>query len=220
MEWQRQFRPRRRKHLFPERGAGNFPCYYPYKADATYTDVSTSAENQSTANQPKIDFLYAEGATASKNNSTVNFTGDNAFTHRMSQITIKFTEGSDMDFDGLLTGYTLSGLVLKGSFDTATGEAAVTGTTPEPLEITLSDVTATNKVYTAAPVIVFPQSASGHRPRRHGGRAELQGQAHRTRLQLCLRFAAGRELPLPRHRQQDGIDGRNGGNQRLGDRDR
>lgn len=138
-----------------------FRAYYPYKADATYTDVSTSAENQSTANQPKIDFLYAEGATASKNNSTVNFTGDNAFTHRMSQITIKFTEGSDMDFDGLLTGYTLSGLVLKGSFDTATGEAAVTGTTPEPLEITLSDVTATNKVYTAAPVIVFPQSASG-----------------------------------------------------------
>lgn len=134
-----------------------FRAYYPYKADATYTDVNTSAENQSAANQPKIDFLYAEGATASKNNPTVDFTDDNAFTHRMSQITIRFTEGRDMDFDGLLTGYTLSGLTLTGSFDTATGVAAATGTKPEPLAITLSDVTATNKVYTAAPVIVFPQ---------------------------------------------------------------
>ncbi|MDY3788353.1 fimbrillin family protein [Bacteroides fluxus] len=134
-----------------------FRAHYPYRADATYTDVNTSAANQSAANQPKIDFLYAEGATASKANPTADFTGGNAFTHCMSQITIRFTEGRDMDFDGQLTGYTLSGLVLTGSFNTATGEAAATGTTPEPLAITLSGVTATNKVYTAAPVIVFPQ---------------------------------------------------------------
>lgn len=137
-----------------------FRAYYPYKGDATYTDVNTSAENQSAANQPKIDFLYAEGAMASKKNPTVDFTGDNAFTHRMSQITIKFTEGSDMDFDGVLTGYTLSGLVLTGSFDTTTGEAAATGTTPEPLGIALDNVTATNGIYTAAPVIVFPQEVA------------------------------------------------------------
>lgn len=138
-----------------------FRAYYPYAEAGGTVEASTKADDQSTSNQPSIDFLYAEGATASKKNPTVDFTGDNAFTHRMSQITIKFTEGSDMDFDGVLTGYTLSGLVLKGSFNTVTGEAAATGTTPEALGIALDNVTATNGIYTAAPVIVFPQSASG-----------------------------------------------------------
>lgn len=134
-----------------------FRAYYPYAEAGGTVEASTKADNQSAANQPKMDFLYAEGATASKENPTVDFTGDNAFTHRMSQITIKFTEGNGMDFDGLLTGYTLSGLVLEGSFNTATGEAAATGTTAYPLEIVLANVTATGGAYTTAPVIVFPQ---------------------------------------------------------------
>lgn len=137
-----------------------FRAYYPYAEAGGTVEASTKADDQSAANRPAIDFLYTEGATASKKNPTVDFTGDNAFTHRMSQITIEFTEGSDMDFDGLLTGYTLSGLTLKGSFNTATGEAAATGTTPEPLKIALDNVTATNGVYTAAPVILFPQEVA------------------------------------------------------------
>ena len=63
-----------------------FHAYYPYKGSADYTGVSTAADNQTTANQPKIDFLYASGATASKDKPTVNFTGDHAFTHRMSLV--------------------------------------------------------------------------------------------------------------------------------------
>lgn len=137
-----------------------FRAYYPYAEVGGTVEASTKADDQSAANRPAIDFLYAEGATASKNDPTVDFTGGNAFTHRMSQTTIEFTEGNDMDFDGVLTGYTLSGLVLTGSFDTATGEAAATGTTPEPLGIALDNVTATNGVYTAAPVILFPQEVA------------------------------------------------------------
>ena len=34
-----------------------FHAYYPYKGSADYPGVSTAADNQTTANQPKIDFL-------------------------------------------------------------------------------------------------------------------------------------------------------------------
>ena len=99
-----------------------FHAYYPYKGSADYTGVSTAADNQTTANQPKIDFLYASGATASKDKPTVNFTGDHAFTHRMSQITLTFIEGGGMDLDGSWS-YTLGGLKLQGTFSPQTGIA-------------------------------------------------------------------------------------------------
>ena len=134
-----------------------FRAYYPYVVSNTYTDVSTSAENQTTANQPKIDFLFATGATASKGTPTVNFTGDHAFNHCMTQITIEFKEGNDVDFDnGLLTAYTLSGMVMSGSFDTETGVATAADEDAKDLTISLNNVTTTSGAYTTS-VIVFPQ---------------------------------------------------------------
>ena len=122
-----------------------FHAYYPYKGSADYTGVSTAADNQTTANQPKIDFLYASGATASKDKPTVNFTGDHAFTHRMSQITLTFIEGDGMDLDGSWS-YTLGGLKLQGTFFPQTGNA------------TADDVTAAR--YIAPSLILFPQEVT------------------------------------------------------------
>lgn len=128
-----------------------FNAYYPYTADATYTDVSTSAENQTADTQPKIDFLYATGATASKADPTVSFTGENAFQHCMSQITLNFFEGNNVDLSSSFS-YTLSGLKLQGSFDTATGTATADEVTPAELTLSLSE----NNSH----VILFPQAAS------------------------------------------------------------
>ena len=108
-----------------------FHAYYPYKGSADYTGVSTAADNQTAANQPKIDFLYASGATASKDKPTVNFTGDHAFTHRMSQITLTFIEGDGMDLDGSWS-YTLGGLKLQGTFSPQTGIATADDVTAAP----------------------------------------------------------------------------------------
>lgn len=140
-----------------------FNAYYPYRENATYADVSTGAAMQTAAEQPKIDFLYAGGATASKDSPVVAFTGEHGFTHRMAQISIEFKEGADVDLDGLLTGYTLSGLTLSGTFNTETGEAAAATSTPIDvplLAIVLSGVTTSAGKYTTSPVIIFPQNAT------------------------------------------------------------
>ena len=135
-----------------------FRAYYPYKEGADYTGVSTAADNQTTANQPKIDFLYASGATASKDKPTVNFTGDHAFTHRMSQITLTFIEGDGMDLDGSWS-YTLGGLKLQGTFSPQTGIATADDVTAASLAINLTGVQTTSS-YTAPSLILFPQEVA------------------------------------------------------------
>lgn len=148
---------------FEDSNPVTFRAYYPYAEGGGTVTATTGADMQTADQQPKIDFLHAGGATASKGNPVVNFTGEHAFCHRMSQITLEFTEGADMDFDnGMLTGYTLGGLKLQGSFNTQDGTAtADDNASAAELTIALSGVTTTNDRYTASPVIVFPQSAIG-----------------------------------------------------------
>lgn len=138
-----------------------FSAYYPYSAEAGVVSKTITADDQAAGSQPQIDYLFASGATASKASPTVNFTGEQAFNHCMSQVTLTFINGDDVELDGVLTSYTLGGLVMDGSFDTATGKAQATGTQPADLTITLTDVTTTAEgEYTAAPLILFPQLAA------------------------------------------------------------
>lgn len=144
-----------------------FNAYYPfdgtpYSMPATI-EAATTADFQTAEKQPRIDFLFAKGATASKAEPAVNFTGENAFHHCMSQITLTFIEGANMSFTaGSLTGYTLKGLKLSGTFNLEDGTAQPTATAAaEKLSIATSDVVATEMRYTAPPVILFPQDMNG-----------------------------------------------------------
>ena len=142
-----------------------FHAYYPFTgkpgtAVQPLTGVSTDATNQTAENQPLIDFLYASGATASKDKPTVSFTGGHAFTHRMSQITLTFIEGDDMDLDGSFS-YTLGGLKLQGTFDPQTGNATADDVTAAPLAINLTEVLPAGGRYTAPSLILFPQEVTG-----------------------------------------------------------
>ncbi len=147
--------------FFQDDDPTTFSAYYPYDADGGTLTATTDATAQQ--NQPAIDFLYATGATASTHNPEVNFTDDTAaggkdcsFHHCMSQITLTFEAGSGVDFNTIKpTGYTLSGLVLEGSFDTADGTAeANDATAAQDLNMTL-----TNGALTSS-VILFPQSTT------------------------------------------------------------
>ena len=99
------------------------------------------------------------GATASTHNPEVNFTDDTdaggkdcSFHHRMSQITLTFQEGSGVDFKTAKpTSYTLSGLVLAGSFETTTGTAK----TDEGAQT--ADLTMELDGALTSSVILFPQ---------------------------------------------------------------
>ena len=144
--------------FFEDNASTTFSAYYPYDSNGGTLTATTDGEAQK--NQPKIDFLYATGATASTHNPEVNFTDgtkaggkDCSFHHCMSQITLTFEAGDGVSFSAIQPeSYTLSGLALTGSFDTTTGiaktdEKAQAADLEMPISSTLT-----------SSVILFPQA--------------------------------------------------------------
>ena len=144
--------------FFQDAASTTFSAYYPYDSNGGTLTATTDATAQK--NQPKIDFLYATGATANTHNPTVNFTDgtkaggkDCSFHHCMSQITLTFEAGDGVSFSAIQPeSYTLSELVLTGSFDTTTGiaktdEKAQAADLEMPISSTL-----------ISSVILFPQA--------------------------------------------------------------
>lgn len=138
-----------------------FRAYYPYNAAGGTLAATTDATAQQ--NQPAIDFLFASGATGDKNSPVVSFTDktdkggeDNSFHHRMSQITLTFEAGDGVDFSVIKPErYTLDGLILTGTFNTADGIAtADDGAQTGELTMELADGNLTSSV------ILFPQTAA------------------------------------------------------------
>ena len=138
-----------------------FRAYYPYNAAGGILTATTDATAQQ--NQPAIDFLFASGATGDKNSPVVSFTdktdkggADNSFHHRMSRITLTFEAGDGVDFSMIKPErYTLDGLILTGTFNTADGIAtADDGAQTGELTMELADGNLTSSV------ILFPQTAA------------------------------------------------------------
>ena len=134
-----------------------FNAYYPYQSDGGTVTVNTAADKQG----PGIDFLFASGATGDTYNPTVSFTdktaeggADNSFHHRMSLIKFTFKAGDGISFSGTEPeGYTLDGLKLEGTFDTATGTTAVTAAAESPITMQLGGATTSQ-------VIILPQEVN------------------------------------------------------------
>ena len=138
-----------------------FRAYYPYNAAGGILTATTDATAQQ--NQPAIDFLFASGATGDKNNPVVSFTDktakggeDNSFHHRMSQITLTFEAGDGVNFSVVKPErYTLDGLLLTGTFNTADGIAtADNGAQTGELAMNLADGVLTSSI------ILFPQTVA------------------------------------------------------------
>ena len=135
-----------------------FRAYYPYDENGGTLTATTDATAQK--NQPKIDFLYATGATADTYNPTINFTDDTdtggedcSFHHCMSQISLTFEAGSGVSFSAIKPEtYKLSRLVLEGGFDTATGIAKADENTQT------ADLTMELGGALTSSVILFPQT--------------------------------------------------------------
>ena len=138
-----------------------FRAYYPYNAAGGILAATTDATAQQ--NQPAIDFLFASGATGDKNNPVVSFTDktakggeDNSFHHRMSRITLTFEAGDGVNFSVVKPErYTLDGLLLTGTFNTADGSAtADNGAQTGELTMDLADGNLTSSI------ILFPQTVA------------------------------------------------------------
>lgn len=164
-----------------------FAAYYPYQqsnADAlpgTNGAISVNTQNNNTKSdsdnkQAKIDFLFALGATASKNTPTVIFKDNCQFQHKMAQLKLVVKASTDNGFtaeeakvvcNGTST-YKLGGLIHEGTFTlnvaggTATGVAITTGGSVSDWNITdcvhTDDGSKTTRTYT---LILLPQNVSG-----------------------------------------------------------
>ena len=164
---------------FTHDGAGTFngssPIYFQNKNDVTFTAYypftdpegaqpgtagvikgSTVASNQSGDAQKKIDFMWAK-TTTNVTKPTVSFTGPNAFTHKMSMLTLTFKSSDDVLISDLKK-YKLGGITLEGQFDTNDGNATAVGTAAD-LEINIT--TTETSQYTAGSLILFPQTITG-----------------------------------------------------------
>lgn len=139
---------------FDDTETHTFNAYYPYQAEGGTVTVSTAADKQGTG----IDFLFASGATGDTRNPEVSFTdktkdggADNSFHHCMSLIKFTFKPGDGLRFSETEpAGYTLDGLKLEGTFDTATGTTAVTAAVESPITMQLGGATTSQ-------VIILPQ---------------------------------------------------------------
>lgn len=135
---------------FSDTETHTFKAYYPYQAEGGTVTVSTAADKQGT----DIDFLFASGATGDTRNPTVEFTGDHAFKHCMSLIKFTFKPGDGIMFSETEpASYTLGGLKIEGTFDTATGTTAVTAAANSPITMQLNGATASQ-------VIILPQEVT------------------------------------------------------------
>lgn len=165
---------------FQDTSPTEFTAYYPYEgvngtkpgSNGVITRTLTVAD-QSTANLPAIDYLWAR-QTAQSSNPKVDF----QFSHRMSRIILNFKAGAGtvLPTDGLT--YTLTGLATEGTFNTVTGEAQATGTA-STLEKLPTITTAGQPTGTA---ILWPQPANSVR---------LQLTLNGTTFGAALTFPSG-----------------------------
>lgn len=133
-------------------------AYYPYTGDEgtspAIMEASTTAERQTSEDQPEFDFLYARLENVTGSTPNVEFT----FSHQMSKLTFIFENGNDGTDVSKITSYTIDGLVLDGTFNAETGVCAVTDVAPATLSI-IPDKVENNVALPS--LIVFPQITAG-----------------------------------------------------------
>ena len=154
-----------------------FAAYGPYQtsdnaatlpgSNGVISDISTT--DQSTREKQKdFDFIYASGATATNSSYTVQFQGNNAFSHKMSRLIIQFVVATDAGFDATEVSnsgstYAVSGLYHAGTFNVIDGTAVSTGTTTSNWSLndnslrTETGTSATTATFTS---ILYPQNHS------------------------------------------------------------
>lgn len=154
-----------------------FAAYAPYQPSANNAtlpgdngkvDVNTETNNTE-ALQEDIDFLFAEGATATRTNYTVTFTNntggaDHSFHHKMAQLNVVFQVSTNdgfaanQIFDGT---FNLGGLIHEGTFNVTDGTTETTGSEVTDWNITACKYTddATTRTYS---LILLPQDLSSN----------------------------------------------------------
>lgn len=185
-------------------------AYYPFtgseKKAPGLIKVVTDAANQTPENQPQIDFLWDSKTNVDRkdfsvSNTTVNFT----FTHRMSKLTFAFRGSEPVIQNGIeiapevkvsdIVAYEIEGLVMDGSFDTATGICAIDDnaeTQKIKIDIPKGDVKEEIDLF---PLIFFPQKPGNTNVKLHVYTDELENTGVLQHYICTLTFGDGELKP-------------------------
>lgn len=159
-----------------------FSAYYPYAESGNIVEKTITATDQETEAQKKIDYMYASGAKASKYNPQVKFTNeggtDARFKHKMSLLSFTFNQGTDTDLKNM-TDFTISGLKMKGSFDTANGTATVAADA-QATDLKITETPSESDTYTRS-LILFPQQVEDKKITLS---LTLDGETYKTELSV------------------------------------
>lgn len=185
-------------------------AYYPFTGSEGTAPgligVVTDAEAQKPENQPHIDFLWDSKTNQGQKDFSadapyVNFT----FAHKMSQLTFAFI-GSDQVVENDvviatevkvsdIVAYEIEGLVMDGTFDTATGICAIDNDAEKKklrIEIEKGSVEENKPL---SPLIVFPQKPGNNSVKIHVYTDELDNAAVLQHYICTLTFGDGELKP-------------------------
>lgn len=159
-----------------------FSAYYPYTAEGGIISKAITTNDQEADAQKQIDYMFADGAKASKQTPSVKFTNergtDARFKHRMSQLNLTFKQGADTDLTDM-TDFTVSGLKMKGTFNTENGTASVTGTA-QATDLKITETPSASDTYTRS-LILFPQQVESGK---FNLSLTLGGETYKTELSV------------------------------------
>lgn len=185
-------------------------AYYPFTGSKDiapgFIPARTDAEAQTMENQPKIDFLWDSRTNKDKKDfSAVNNTVNFKFAHKMSKLTFAFI-GSEAVYENEvliasevkvsdIIKYEVEGLVMDGTFDTATGICATdTDAASENLIINVEKGSVEENQY-LSPLIVFPQKPGNNSVKLHVYTDEIENSGVLQHYTCTLTFGDGELKP-------------------------
>ena len=149
-------------YYFQNRDKVTFQAWYAapgYKKTGNAIEINTKNQTVSSGwNQ--WDILATPVVETNVSSPTINFTGDNAFSHVMTQVTMVFKTGDGITDLTALKGYTLKSLTTDATFNTLKCELTP-GTTRDDIAVTGIEDASGAEEYKCTPLILVPQTVTG-----------------------------------------------------------
>ncbi len=149
-------------YYFQDRNSVSFRAWYADPALTLTADaisIDTKSQDVNAENRwNQWDILVTPVVSTSVSSPEINFTGDNAFSHIMTQLVFIFKAGNDISNLSALTGYTVKDVTTDATFNTQSCDLT-TGSTTGDIVMTVTGE-ADNQV-DCTPIIMVPQTVSG-----------------------------------------------------------
>ena len=148
-------------YYFQDRNSVSFRAWYADPALSTSANtitIDTQTQPIGSNRWNRWDILVTPEVSTSVSFPEINFTGNNAFSHIMTQLVFIFKAGNDIGDLSALTGYTVKDVTTDATFNTQSCDLT-TGSTTGDIVMTVTGE-ADNQV-DCTPIIMVPQTVSG-----------------------------------------------------------